>query len=200
MSLIHLYLKLMNKNTGQYSLNPLHSGSGSCTSTCCSNEDCMNMDSYRSKPGKSPVYSCPNATCAGGNCDCGTECKLDPYLGQCCQDLERIGTDIFCVEDKNTAINLKGDNLADDMILDSNGDMWDFIMSPNSAFKHQLKLSNKLQNFKNNKNMRQILKQKRMDQMSSGCSIPDQVIYNKNKTKYIIIPGNVICKLHKKYT
>ncbi len=62
---------------------------------CTSTEDCMNMDSYRSKPGQDPVYSCPAAICSDGSCNCGSDCKLDPYSGVCCQDLEAIGNDVF---------------------------------------------------------------------------------------------------------
>ncbi len=68
--------------------------------TCTSNEDCMNLDSFSSTPGN-PVYSCPSATCNSGVCSCEPSCKLDKYSGTCCQGLEKIGSELYCIE--NTA-------------------------------------------------------------------------------------------------
>ncbi len=67
---------------------------------CLTDEDCKNPDSFSSTPGKNGkmVYSCPSATCSGGVCNCGSTCALDPYSGVCCQGLEKIGGEMYCVE------------------------------------------------------------------------------------------------------
>lgn len=184
---------------------------------CTGDDDCMNMDSYRSKPGQAPVFSCPAAKCAGGDCICGSDCKLDPYLGVCCQDIEVIGNDVFCVEDRTAILKIKDDDLAHDQILDSNGNPWDYISSPNSAFKKQMSIANfgaskglqALQNLPADKkqNIRMALAQKKQDHVnakSSGsnqvCNVPDQLIYNKDKTQYIVVPGSAVCNIYKKYS
>jgi len=158
---------------------------------CTSTEDCMNMDSYRSKPGQDPVYSCPAAICSDGSCNCGSDCKLDPYSGTCCQDLEAIGTDVFCIESKNTPLVIKDDNLTTDMILDSSGQPWDYISSPNNALKRKgvkkaAMLAHKQAHVlsKTDKNV---------------CNVPDQIIYTKDKSQYITVPGSTICKMYRKY-
>ncbi len=177
---------------------------------CTGDDDCMNMDSYRSSPGKDPVYSCPAAKCTGNTCICGSDCKLDPYLGICCQDLEVINKDVFCVEDRNSVLKVKNDDLAHDNILDSDGNSWDYISSPNSALKK--KIANRysgalgaLSSSDAGKMMRQEIFRAKKEQVSKKlseggiCNVPDQLIYNKNKTKYIIVPGTTICNIYKKY-
>jgi hypothetical protein len=162
------------------------------TFKCTSNDDCMNMDSYRSKPGSDPVYSCPVATCSGGACECGSDCRLDPYSGVCCQDLEVIGNDVFCVESKNTPLVIKDDNLTTDMILDSAGNPWDYISSPNNAFKRA-----------GIKGKAAMLAHKQAHILSkvdkNVCNVPDQIIYTKDKKQYITVPGSTICTMYKKY-
>jgi hypothetical protein len=80
---------------------------------CTSNEDCMNMDSYRSTPGKPPVYSCPTATCSAGVCSCEPSCKLDPYSGVCCQALEKIGGESYCVESTGQPVAITSKGITD---------------------------------------------------------------------------------------
>ncbi len=65
--------------------------------SCDNDEYCKNISSYKSEPGN-VVYSCPDATCKAGMCDCGSGCKLDAYSGSCCQGLEKVGDIEFCVE------------------------------------------------------------------------------------------------------
>ncbi len=72
---------------------------------CTTNEDCMNLDSYRSKPGRPPVYSCPSATCVSGTCSCEPDCKFDSYSGVCCQGLETINGESYCVEDTSQPLD-----------------------------------------------------------------------------------------------
>lgn len=69
--------------------------------TCYTDDDCMNMDAFSSSPNKI-VYSCPDAKCVSNSCTCGANCKKDPYSGTCCQGIETIRGDTFCIE--NTAI------------------------------------------------------------------------------------------------
>ncbi len=167
---------------------------------CIGDDDCMNMDSYRSSPGKDPVYSCPVATCSGGTCICGPDCQLDPYSGVCCQDLEVIGNDVFCVEDKNAVLNVKGDYLANDNILDSNGNAWDYISSPNSAFKRKIKGLGALSKDSAKQSMLMAKKQHIASKANpNACNVPDQLVYSKDKKNYIIIPGATICNIYRNY-
>lgn len=90
---------------------------------CYSNEDCMNLDSRLSRPDKL-VYSCPNARCVGGSpgtsgtCNC-VNCKLDPYSGKCCQGLEKVGNDIFCVNSSMPTFKPEGISVVTDFKPDS---------------------------------------------------------------------------------
>ena len=167
---------------------------------CSGDDDCMNMDSYRSKPGLDPVFSCPAAKCSGGDCICGPDCVLDPYLGVCCQDLEVINNDVFCVEDRHSVLKIKNDDLTMN-ILDSDGNTWDFISSPNSALKKQITNSGV-----DPKKVKQALFNSKKQHLynkndnKSICNVPDQLVYNKNKTQYIIIPGSTVCSIYKNYT
>jgi hypothetical protein len=74
----------------------------SAINTYCSDDsECMNIDEFSSTP-DNIVYSCPSAKCLNNQCSCGSSCKIDPYSGRCCQGLENIRGDTFCIE--NTAI------------------------------------------------------------------------------------------------
>lgn len=70
-----------------------------------SNHDlCRNINASKSVPGQPPVYTCPKAKYdySKGQCDCGDNCKRDPYTGLCCKDVEVVGTGAnqvtFCIE------------------------------------------------------------------------------------------------------
>jgi hypothetical protein len=165
---------------------------------CTSDDDCMNMDAYRSKPGSSPVYSCPGAKCSGGSCNCGSDCKLDPYSGICCQGLEKIGQDIFCVESTGEPLKITDDSLATGKLLDSSGNPWDWISSPTNAFKH--KGSSKGQSaLSAHKDIHAKKQAFVAAKTASTCNIPDQILYSKDKSQYVTIPGSTICNVYKKY-
>jgi hypothetical protein len=66
-------------------------------SSCLKDEDCMNLDSYSSS-GENLVYACPGSTCTKGTCVCGSNCKFDKYSGSCCQGLEEINGEQYCIE------------------------------------------------------------------------------------------------------
>jgi len=65
--------------------------------SCYDDTECKNIDSNRSTA-DNIVYSCPDATCATGSCQCGKGCILDPYTGTCCQGIVDIRGDSFCIE------------------------------------------------------------------------------------------------------
>jgi hypothetical protein len=67
---------------------------------CQDDEECQNLDEMNSTP-DNLVYSCPTAKCIGNQCQCSPNCKKDPYTGMCCQGVQTIGSDSFCIE--NTA-------------------------------------------------------------------------------------------------
>ena len=81
--------------------------------TCQDDEQCMNIDQNRSTldfgSGKGPtlVYACPDAKCVQGECECGSDCKLDPYTKVCCQDVIKEGDIDICVEFKGEPLDLK---------------------------------------------------------------------------------------------
>jgi hypothetical protein len=70
--------------------------------SCQDDMMCKNIDSNRSTVDKL-VYVCPNATCNGGNCDCGPGCEKDPYTGMCCskviKEVVNGQTYTYCIED-----------------------------------------------------------------------------------------------------
>lgn len=77
------------------------------TFECKYDTQCQNINSKMSEPGKPPVLVCPSAKCIGGSCECGSECKKDPYMGFCCKDVEIIKSingqgsesiNTFCIE------------------------------------------------------------------------------------------------------
>jgi hypothetical protein len=192
--LVHFISSFYSKNRALFSMPISHTvplDFKTSAVACTSNDDCMNMDSYRSKPGSAPVYSCPAATCSGGACECGTDCKNDPRVGYCCQDLEVIGEDVFCVESKDTPLNIKDDNLATDMILDSAGNPWDYISSPNNAMKRA--------GVKGKAAMLAHKKAHILSKTKDSCNIPDQILYSKDKKQHITVPGQVVCNIYKKY-
>jgi len=65
-------------------------------SSCYHDEDCMHLDEDKST-WSNLVYACPSAKCNEGTCQCGTGCMVDSYSGICCQGLEMIGSDSFCI-------------------------------------------------------------------------------------------------------
>lgn len=71
--------------------------------SCIDDLQCQNINSKMSVPGQPPVLVCPSAKCVGGTCDCGSDCKKDPYMGFCCKDVETIKSfDSSGHEDVNT--------------------------------------------------------------------------------------------------
>lgn len=96
------YMPITQGPTYQPTQGPTQSSSiKTSVNACYSDEDCMNPDSYSSTPDKL-VYSCPTAKCKNSSCECGSTCKQDPYSGMCCQDVQNIRGDSFCIE--NTSI------------------------------------------------------------------------------------------------
>lgn len=69
--------------------------------TCSEDIDCQNPSSFASDPSKGLVLSCPSAKCVGQKCECGSDCQLDPYSQVCCQSLEVINGESYCVEHKD---------------------------------------------------------------------------------------------------
>jgi hypothetical protein len=67
------------------------------SSFCTDDLMCQNINANKSKTDKM-VLTCPNAKCVGGTCDCGSNCERDPYTGICCNSIEKIGSDTFCIE------------------------------------------------------------------------------------------------------
>jgi hypothetical protein len=70
---------------------------GAANFGCSLDEDCMNLDPGLSNP-NNLVYSCPKAKCLNNTCSCGSECQRDPYTGMCCQGIDIIRGDAFCIE------------------------------------------------------------------------------------------------------
>lgn len=70
--------------------------------SCQDDMMCKNIDSNRSTVDKL-VYVCPNATCNGGDCDCGPGCEKDPYTGMCCSEVKKEVVNgqsyTYCIED-----------------------------------------------------------------------------------------------------
>ena len=64
--------------------------------SCSHDEDCMHLDEDKST-WSNLVYACPNAKCNEGTCQCGSSCVLDSYSGICCQGIDIIGSDSFCI-------------------------------------------------------------------------------------------------------
>ncbi len=67
------------------------------TNYCTDDLMCQNINSNKSTP-DNIVLTCPNAKCIEGTCNCGDECKRDPYTGMCCKDVEKINNDFYCIE------------------------------------------------------------------------------------------------------
>ncbi len=85
--------------------------------SCIDDLQCQNINSSKSVPGQPPVLVCPSAKCVMGSCECGTECKKDPYMGFCCKDVQVVKTvngqgsesvDTFCIENFANAWNGSG--------------------------------------------------------------------------------------------
>jgi hypothetical protein len=66
---------------------------------------CQNINSKKSTPDNIEL-ACPGAKCVGGTCDCGKKCKKDPNSGICCNSIEIIRGDKFCVESFNGKMDL----------------------------------------------------------------------------------------------
>lgn len=66
-------------------------------SSCRQDDDCKGINRKLSKP-NNIVYNCPNATCTGNSCSCGSGCEYDTYSGKCCQGIDVIHGQRFCVE------------------------------------------------------------------------------------------------------
>lgn len=64
---------------------------------CATDLDCKSIDSYLSTP-TNIVYRCPDATCSGQTCNCGTSCAPNPEGVGCCSSVIQIGDLAFCAE------------------------------------------------------------------------------------------------------
>lgn len=104
---VQTYAPFIDPNVSKYTEAPKEDVSKDVNKIgfkCVTNEDCMNLDSFSSSVNKGKinmVYSCPSATCNDGVCNCGNDCSLDPYSGVCCQGLDKIGDDVYCIENTN---------------------------------------------------------------------------------------------------
>jgi hypothetical protein len=72
---------------------------------CSDDIMCQNINSKKSTP-DNIVLVCPEAKCVGGTCQCGKKCKKDPYTGMCCNDIEKVGNDTYCVENFGNSTSL----------------------------------------------------------------------------------------------
>lgn len=72
---------------------------------CSDDLMCQNINSKKSTPGNI-VLVCPDAKCSGGTCQCGKKCKKDQYTGMCCNDIEKVGSDTYCIENFDGSTSL----------------------------------------------------------------------------------------------
>lgn len=83
--------------------------------SCVDDLQCQNVNSKLSIQGETPIVVCPNAKCVYGSCECGADCKKDPYTGTCCKDIEisqstdsrgNQSVNTFCIENFSNGGNV----------------------------------------------------------------------------------------------
>ncbi len=88
----------MGNNSTKQKIQKGQKGLSSAGQAFCTDDlMCQNINATKSTP-DNIILTCPAAKCLEGVCSCGTECKRDPYTGMCCKDVEKIGSDTFCIE------------------------------------------------------------------------------------------------------
>jgi hypothetical protein len=70
--------------------------------SCSDDLMCQNINATKSIPGQTPILVCPDAKCMAGTCECGPDCKKDPYTNMCCKSIEERVTKTSSGEQKTT--------------------------------------------------------------------------------------------------
>jgi hypothetical protein len=77
--------------------------------SCQDDLECQHIDEKRSTVDHL-VLDCPEAKCMGGTCSCGSKCSRDPYMGVCCNKVEKKVVNgqltTFCIENPYIHTNI----------------------------------------------------------------------------------------------